>query len=63
MYWRQYTRKGVTDVATEQCGICGAVVPYSETVHVTIHTKSEAGVVDDYICRSCYEADLAEYFE
>lgn len=50
-------------MSTEPCGICEATVPYSDTVHVTIHTKSDAGVVDDYVCRSCYEAHLQEYFE
>ena len=49
-------------MSTENCGICGAVVPYSDTVHVTVHTKSESGVVDDYVCRNCYEEHLAEYF-
>lgn len=48
-------------MSTEQCGICEAVVPFDDTVHVTIHTKSESGVVDDYICRDCYEENLAEY--
>lgn len=50
-------------MSTEPCGICGAVVPYKDTVHVTIHTKSDAGVVDDFICRSCYEAEFQEFFE
>lgn len=50
-------------MSSEQCGICEAVVPYSDTVHVTVHTKSESGVVDDYICRNCYEENLAAYFE
>lgn len=50
-------------MATEQCGICGAVVPYSETVHVTVHTKSDAGVVDEYVCRGCYREHLGEFFE
>jgi len=48
---------------TEACDACGAVVPYSDAVHVTIHTKSEAGVVDGFVCRECYEAELAELVE
>ena len=50
-------------MATEPCGICESVVPYSKTVHVTIHTKSDAGVVDRYVCRNCYEAEFMEFFE
>ena len=57
------TLRGLRGMSTEPCGICEATVPYSDTVHVTIHTKSDAGVVDDYVCRSCYEAHLQEYFE
>lgn len=48
---------------TEECGICGATVPYSNTVHILIHTKSEAGVVDHYICQQCYERDIEELFD
>jgi hypothetical protein len=50
-------------MASEQCGVCEAVVPYSDTVHVTVHTKSEAGVVDAYICRDCYEDRLEGFLE
>ena len=49
-------------MATEPCGICEAVVPYSKTVHVTVHTKGEMGVVDAFICRTCYEETLEEPF-
>ena len=49
-------------MATEPCGICEAVVPYSKTVHVTVHTKGDLGVVDAFICRSCYEETLEEPF-
>lgn len=55
--------RGESPMATEPCGICEAVVPYSKTVHVTIHTKSEAGVVDKFVCRPCYEAEFMEFFE
>jgi hypothetical protein len=30
-----------------------------DAVHVTVNTKSEAGVLDEYVCRSCYDAELA----
>jgi hypothetical protein len=50
-------------MTTETCAACEAVVPYSDAVHVTVHTKSEAGVVDAFVCRDCYEAELAEVFE
>lgn len=43
---------------TEACRICDADVPYSHTVHLLLHTKSDAGVVDYYICQSCYETKL-----
>lgn len=45
-------------MATEPCRICESVVPYSDTVHVTVHTKSDLGVVDAFVCRSCYEEHL-----
>lgn len=47
---------------TETCGICGDTVPFGDTVHVLVHTKTEAGVVDYYVCRSCYDGDLAPLF-
>ena len=49
-------------MVTEDCGICGAAVSLRNTVHVMINTKGDAGVVDFYVCRSCYEADLAPLF-
>lgn len=49
-------------MATERCGICEATVPYDDTVHVTVHTKGEAGVVDEYVCRDCYEEHLEDHF-
>jgi hypothetical protein len=50
-------------VALETCGVCGEQVPFSNTVHILVHTKSDAGVIDQYICRGCYEAELAPLFE
>lgn len=46
----------------ETCGVCADEVPYSLTVHVLIHTKTDAGVVDYYVCRSCYEDHLEPLF-
>jgi len=44
---------------TEECGICGNAVPFSDTVHLLVHTRTDGGVVDRYVCRDCYEAELA----
>lgn len=49
-------------MATEQCAICGETVPFSGTVHLLIHTNAEAGVVDYYACRGCYEEHLEPLF-
>lgn len=50
-------------MTTEPCRICGAVVPFDDTVHMTIHTRSEDGVVDYYVCRGCFEDDLEDLFD
>lgn len=50
-------------MTTESCAVCEAVVSYSDAVHVTVHTKSEEGVVDDFICRDCYEEKVASVVE
>lgn len=50
-------------MSTEGCGICDREVPFADTVHVLIHTRSEKGVVDYYICRDCYEDDVAPLFD
>lgn len=50
-------------MTTEPCRICEAVVPFDDTVHLTIHTNSEAGVVDYYVCRACFESDLEDLFD
>jgi hypothetical protein len=47
---------------TENCPICGADVPFSATVHVLVHTRGEAGVLDYYVCQDCYEGDLQPLF-
>lgn len=50
-------------MTTEPCRICEAVVPYDDTVHMTIHTGGEAGVVDYYVCRDCFESEFEDLFE
>ena len=50
-------------VSTEGCPVCGAEVPFSATVHVLIHTRTDEGVVDYYVCRDCYESSLEPLFE
>ena len=47
---------------TEECGICGATVPFSDAVHVLVHTNSDEGVVDYYVCKGCYGTELAPLF-
>lgn len=50
-------------MTTEPCRICEAVVPFDDTVHMTIHTKSADGVVDYYVCRNCFESELEGLFD
>mgnify|MGYP000221117895 CR=1 FL=1 len=45
------------------CVVCGSDVPVSHAVHATINTKTDAGVVDHYVCQACYEDRLAPLFE
>lgn len=42
---------------------CGETVPFSETAHVLVHTGTDDGVEDYYVCRPCYEDGLAPAFE
>lgn len=48
---------------TETCGICRETVPFSATVHVLVHTHEDAGVVDWYVCRTCYEERVEPLLE
>lgn len=50
-------------MATEPCRVCEAVVPFDDTVHMTIHTRSADGVVDYYVCRRCFEDEFEELFD
>lgn len=47
----------------DTCGVCGSSVPFRHTVHVILNAQDDAGVVDYYVCRSCYEAELAPLFD
>lgn len=47
----------------ETCGVCGTAVSVTHAVHATIHTKTDAGVVDYYLCPQCYEDRVAPLFE
>ena len=47
----------------EPCAVCEAVVSFSDTVHVLLNPRGDEGVVDYYVCRSCYEDRLAPLFE
>jgi hypothetical protein len=49
-------------MATEECSVCGNTVQFDSTVHVLVNTKSDRGVMDHYVCRRCYETDLAPLF-
>lgn len=46
----------------ETCAVCGAEVPYSHSVHVMLNPGGEDGVIDHYVCRSCYEDELEPLF-
>jgi hypothetical protein len=43
----------------ETCPVCGEAVGVRNAVHVTVNTKGDAGILDEYVCRSCYRAELA----
>jgi len=47
---------------TEECGVCGRTVPFPDTVHILVHTRTDEGVVDYYVCRECYDEALAPVF-
>lgn len=49
-------------MSTEECAVCGDVVGFSHTVHVLVHTGTDEGVVDHYVCRGCYDDDLEPLF-
>lgn len=50
-------------MAPDPCAVCGEEFPFSYTVHMLIHTQSEEGVIDHYVCRGCYESEIEPAFE
>lgn len=48
---------------TEDCGICDARVPLDDTAHLLVNPPGDGPVTDHYVCRRCYEDDLAALFE
>lgn len=46
----------------ETCAVCGAEVPFKHTVHVMLNPGDDDGVVDHYVCRTCYEKHLNPLF-
>lgn len=50
-------------MSTETCAVCDKTVPFSHTIHTMIHTRSDDGIVDYYVCQDCYEERIATLFE
>jgi len=50
-------------MATERCAVCDGVFPFDDTVHLLIHTNTEDGVLEWYVCQQCYEQDVASLLE
>jgi len=60
--WFYGVRCGTTPQVSgvpETCPVCGETVAVRNAVHVTVNTKTDAGILDEYVCRSCYRAELA----
>ncbi|HKJ58475.1 MAG TPA: hypothetical protein VKA37_04540 [Halobacteriales archaeon] len=39
------------------------MVSFSDTVHVLLNPRGDEGVVDYYVCRNCYDEELAPLFQ
>lgn len=50
-------------MSPETCAVCGGTVPFAGTVHVLVHPNTDEGPLDHYVCRACYEEELAPLFE
>lgn len=61
--WSAVAKVGGRPMSTEECAVCGEVVGFHHTVHVMFHTGGDEGVVDHYVCRQCYDGELAPLFE
>lgn len=46
----------------ESCAVCGGEFPFSNTVHMLVHTQSDEGVLDLHVCKPCYESEIAARF-
>lgn len=50
-------------VTGEDCTVCGARVPFADTVHLLVNTHEDDDVLDRYLCRDCYGEHLAALVE
>ena len=50
-------------MAVEECAICSEEVPFRETVHLLVHTQRDEGIVDHFVCKSCYDSEIAPAFD
>lgn len=51
-------------VTGEDCTVCGARVPFADTVHLLVNThEDDVDVLDRYLCRDCYGEHLAALVE
>lgn len=46
----------------EQCAICRGEFAFADMVHLLIHTQSEEGILDRFVCRRCYQEEIAQSF-
>lgn len=47
----------------ERCPVCKNKASFSDTVHLLIHTHTDVGVIDHYVCRNCFEEHIEPVFE
>lgn len=45
-------------MAGEECEICGDTILFSHAIHVMINPRDVEGVVDFYVCESCFKESL-----
>ncbi|MFB6126490.1 MAG: hypothetical protein ABEJ79_04225 [Halolamina sp.] len=43
---------------SQDCRVCGGTATFADMVHVLVHTRTDAGVLDSYVCQDCYETDI-----
>jgi hypothetical protein len=49
----------VDTVPTEQCARCGETVSLDDTVHIMVNAMDHDGVIDGYVCGTCYDDRFA----